>query len=258
MKYNFFSYNYWKAIYILTQASMIRMNKHSVLGFVWTLLQPFVHMCIISYIFTSLLKQPSEIMVKNLAISLPLWNFLNISFSKSSDALLSRDNIIKKSTLPTLMFVISDIMVGVVMLGYSLVGAFIFLSIVYYDSVSLIWFLSLLLIIPFIISVMSVSVILGHIVPYIRDMPQIVNMCVSALYWTVPIVYPYTMIPDSKQWIFDIHPIYILIHPIQILFVEGTMPGYEIVLKSIMVMLCSWLVAYLIHKKLRKNIVFYL
>jgi len=236
MKLSFFSVIYWRSIIVLTKSSLVRMNKHSILGSAWALLQPFVHMCIISYIFSVLLKQPAELMIKNLAASLPLWNFFNLSCSNGGMALMLRENIIKKSSLSTLMYVIADLFVGLILLCYGMVAMYSFVAIIYPSALSLNWLWAPLIAMPFIISVLSVAIILSYIVPYIRDIPQLMVMVISTLYWTVPIVYPYSMIPESKQWMFDINPLFLLINPVQILIVEGRVPDLHHIVKSIFVM----------------------
>ena len=255
---NFCSRNYWRSIIVLTKASLVRMNKHSVLGSVWALLQPFVHMCVISYIFSVLLKQPAELMIKNLAASLPLWSFFNLSCNNGGMALMLRENIIKKSSLSTLMYVIADLSVGLILLCHGMIAMCIFVAIIYPSAVSLTWLLLPIIGAPFVISVLAVAIILAYAVPYIRDIPQLVMMCISTLYWTVPIVYPYSMIPESKQWIFDINPLFILINPVQILIVEGRIADVTCLIKALFVMGLSVSVSMFAYKKLSRKVVYYI
>lgn len=250
--------NYYHSIIVLTKASLVRMNKHSILGSVWALLQPFVHMCIISYIFSVLLKQPAELMIKNLAASLPLWNFFNLSCNNGGMALLQRENIIKKSSLPTLMYVMADLTVGLILLGYGMLAMYGFVGIMYFDSISINWLLAPFIALPFVVSVISVATILAYTVPYIRDIPQVMIVLISTLYWTVPIVYPYTIIPDSKQWLFDLNPLFILMNPVQILLVKGTLPELMNMGKAIFVMLICIGISMFTYKKLSSKVVYYL
>lgn len=258
MKHSFCAINYWRSIAVLTKSSLVRMNKHSILGSVWALLQPFVHMCVISYIFSVLLKQPAELMIKNLAASLPLWNFFNLSCNNGGMALMLRENIIKKSSLSTLMYVIADLLVGLILLCYGMVAMYSFVAIMYPDAVSLNWILVPFIALPFIISVLSVAIILSYVVPYIRDIPQLMMMLISTLYWTVPIVYPYTMIPESKQWIFDINPLFLLINPVQILIVEGRVPDMINIVKAVFVMCVCVAISMFVYRRLSRRVVYYL
>lgn len=252
------SRNYRQSIIVLTKASLVRMNKHSVLGSVWSLLQPFIHMCVISYIFSVLLKQPGELMLKNLAASLPLWSFLNFACTNGGMSLMLRENIIKKSGLSTLMYVFADLAVGLVLFCYGVLAMCGFVAILYLDSITPAWLLFPLVALPFIVFVISVAVILAYAVPYIRDIPQIVAIAISTLYWTVPIVYPYSIIPESKQWIFDINPLFILINPVQVLIVEGHLPSSFALFKALSVMGLTVALSIALYKKLSRKVVYYL
>lgn len=95
MKY-FFSKKYWLSVALLTQASISRQNKDSFLGSLWGLVQPFVHIMIISYFFGLVLKLPREAMIMNLVGGLPLWTFIVSSLNISSNSLINRSGIIKK------------------------------------------------------------------------------------------------------------------------------------------------------------------
>jgi lipopolysaccharide transport system permease protein len=249
---------YLNSIIVLTKASLVRMNKHSILGSAWALLQPFVHMCVISYIFSVLLKQPAELMIKNLAVSLPLWSFFNLSCNNGGMALMLRENIIKKSSLSTLMYVIADLSVGLILLCHGMIAMCVFVAIIYPNALSLTWLLIPFVGAPFVISVLAVAVILAYAVPYIRDIPQLVMMLISTLYWTVPIVYPYSIIPESKQWIFDINPLFLLINPVQVLMVESRVPDMIALLKALFVMSISVVISMFAYRKLSRRVVYYL
>ena len=169
-----------------------------------------------------------------------------------------RENIIKKSSLSTLMYVIADLSVGLILLCHGMIAMCAFVAIIYPSAVSITWLLIPFIGAPFVISVISVAIILAYAVPYIRDIPQLVMMLISTLYWTVPIVYPYSMIPESKQWIFDINPLFLLINPVQILVVEGRVPDAISIAKALFVMGLSVSISMLAYKKLSRRVVYYL
>jgi len=214
-------------------------------------------MCVISYIFSVLLKQSNETMVKNLAAGLPLWNFLSTSLNASSMSLISRDNILKRYRTSKTMFIISDIAINLFTLGCSILAMYLLLIIFYFKSLSIIILLAPIVIIPFIISVLSVSIAIGFLTPYIRDIPQIINLALSTLYWSVPIVYPYTIIPESKRFIFELNPLFLLIRPMQVLFVEQRFPDMMHMIKASLVMIVSIIVSYFIYRLLSRNVIYY-
>jgi lipopolysaccharide transport system permease protein len=105
---------------------------------------------------------------------------------------------------------------------------------------------------------MSSGILSAYLTPYVRDIPQFLNVIFGVLYWTVPIIYPYSMVPESKQIFYELHPIYIVLKPMQDLIITGNLPELMIIAKSWLVCILVSLISYFFYKKLARNIIYYL
>ena len=257
-KTNIFSPIYWKSLSILVEASIYRQHRNSFLGAAWGLVQPFIHIVIISYVFSFFLKQPTEIMVSNLVASLPLWSFITNSFVASTKSLFERSMILKKVFIPKTLLPITDVMVYCYILGYSFIAMYSAYMIFYPEKFSASIFLAPIAAMPLIISVIVVGIILAYLTPYIMDIPQMITVIMNAVYWGLPIVYPYSMVPDDKKWLFEINPIFHLMRPVQYLVIEGKWPDNLIVMKAISVTILLILLMVYTLRKISKNVVYYL
>jgi lipopolysaccharide transport system permease protein len=242
----------------MSAAALKRTNKNSVLGSLWSLVQPFIHMIIISYIFSIMLKQPPELMIKNLAAGITLWGFLSNSLQASCTSLITREHIIKRFRTSKSLFIISDVSIHIVHLLYSILAMFVVLLVFFPSTLTIYMVLAPILALPMIISVTTISIAIGFMTPYIRDIPQMVSLAIGTLYWTLPIIYPYNMIPDAKKIFFEFHPIFHLMRPMQYLFTEQQLPGFILIVKACIVMVFSILVSYYIYRKLNRNVIYYL
>lgn len=249
---------YWKSIAILTRAALIRMNKNSILGSLWALIQPLAHMFVISYIFSVLLGQSNEVMIKNLAAGLPLWTFMSSAFNAAGNSLISREVTLKRFRTQKTMFILTDVGVYVVNLLYSIIAMYILIGGLYFSSLTIYMIFAPIVIIPLIVFTMSISLAIGFLTPYIRDIPQIVQLGMTTLYWTVPIIYPYSIVPESKQIFFELNPFFHLIRPLQIVFVEQKFPEYLILAKASFVASLAVIISYAIYKKVARNVIYYL
>ena len=115
-----------------------------------------------------------------------------------------------------------------------------------------------LLALPLIISVMTSSIVAAYATPYIQDIPQFLSVILGVLYWTIPIIYPYSMVPESKQIFFELNPIYIVIKPMQDLVITSELPSMFLIIKSWIVCILVSLISYFIYKKLARNVIYYL
>ena len=254
----FFSKNYWNSVIILTEASVIRNNKDSILGSAWGLIQPFTHVIIISYFFGFLLKQPKESIIMNLVGALPLWTFIVSTLSTASLSLIIRDSIIKKVMISKTIFPLADSLVQLYTLIYSFTAMYIAFIIFYPAKFSLLIIFVPVLALPLIISVLSLAIAVAFLTPYIRDIPQMLIVLFNVLYWTIPIVYPYSLVPESKRILFELNPLFLLIRPVQYLITEGHLPSLMLFSKSILVSIISIVVSYFIYKRFSRNVVYYL
>ncbi|MDX2049670.1 MAG: ABC transporter permease [Rickettsiaceae bacterium] len=250
--------NYWKSLYILTEAAIFTQHKNSFLGSAWGIVQPFVHIVIISYVFSFLLNQPTEIFVKNLVASLPLWNFIVNSSSSSARSLTSRSHLLKKVYIKKDLLPVADVAVHCYTLLYSFFAMYLAAIMFYPANFKINIILAPLCVLPVIISFIFIALIFAYITPYIMDTPQIVTVALNAVYWTLPIVYPYNLFPEDKRWIFEINPLFHLIRPMQILVVEGEIPGFMVILKASIVTILVAIISKLVVSRISRNVIYYL
>ncbi len=257
-KVGIFSPVYWKSLSILVEASIFRQHKNSFLGAAWGLVQPFVHIVIISYVFSFLLKQPAEMMVKNLVASLPMWSFITSSASASTKSLIERSMLLKKVYISKTLLPVTDVLVHLYTLLYSFMAMYVAFIIFYPDNFSFSVLLAPFAAAPLIFSVIAAGIMLAYLTPYIMDIPQIITVILNAVYWALPIVYPYNMVPEHKKWLFEINPLFHLIRPMQILIIDRQFPDYIIMLKALGVTALITLLMIYTVKKISRNVVYYL
>lgn len=253
-----FSKLYLQSLYILIEASIYRQHKNSFLGSAWSLLQPFIHILIISFIFSFLLKQPTEKLVINLVATLPLWSFITSSVVSSTKSLIERSMILKKVYIHKTLLPITDVLVHCYTLAYSFVAMYTAFVIIYPANFSFSVLFSPIAMAPLILSVIFIGIVLAYLTPYIMDIPQMITVLLNVIYWALPVVYPYSMVPEDKKWVFIINPLFHLIRPMQILLEEKSFPNIFIMLNAVIVTILIGLISFLIVKKVSKNVVYYL
>src|SRR5262249_25274048 len=95
--------------------------KRSVLGVLWTMLNPLFLMVILAFVFSHVLRVTMEHFPIYVLSALVLWNFFAQATSWSTACFLSYAPIIKKIYVPRSMFVIATVLSGSVNLLISLV-----------------------------------------------------------------------------------------------------------------------------------------
>lgn len=255
---NIFSLVYWKAIALLVFTANARANRNNFLGSVWVLIQPFVHIVVISFFFSFLLKVPSRDMVGNLVGSLPLWGFLTASLTQAANAFVMREAILKRTIISKTYFPVADVLYNLYQMFLSFSAMYFGMVLFFPDKFSLYIIFMPIMALPLIISVVVLGTALAYITPYIRDVPRLIEVLLSVLYWTIPIIYPYSLIPESKRVFFEWNPLYILIKPVQDLVITGYCTGPVIIVKSWVVSILCVIFSYFVVKKLAKRVIYYI
>ena len=253
-----FTNKYWSGILLLTQVIIARKNSNTFLGSLWGLIQPFLHITVISFFMSFLLRFEPKIIISNLVGALPFWTFIMTSLADSSMALTINSQVLKRALLPKTYFPISNVLGNSYTLLYSF--AAMYFSFLLFFPEAFTWKIIFvpLLSLPLIISVMTSSIVTAYLTPYIQDTPQFIHVLLGILYWTVPIIYPYSLIPESKLILFELNPIYIVIKPMQDLVITGELPSIILIIKSWVVCTLVSIISYFIYKKLAKNVIYYL
>lgn len=115
-----------------------------------------------------------------------------------------------------------------------------------------------ILILPLIICTISGSIAMAFLTPYIRDIPQILNVVLGVIYWSIPIIYPYSLIPEAQRDFFELNPFFIIIRPAQSLVIDGTLPDLLSIGKSVLVAFITVCISYLVYKRFSKRVIYYL
>lgn len=254
----FLSKKYWEAVILLVKASIIRQNKDSFLGSLWSLIQPFINILVISYFFGFLLHQPREFLIMNLVGGMPLWTFILSSLTISSNSLVTRDQVIKKVRISKTFFPVADTLAQLYNLFCSFLAMYCAFILLFPEKFTWQIIFMPILILPLIICTISGSIAMAFLTPYIRDIPQILNVVLGVIYWSIPIIYPYSLIPEAQRDFFELNPFFIIIRPAQSLVINGTLPDLVSIGKSVLVAFITVCISYLVYKRFSKRVIYYL
>lgn len=171
--------------------------KNSVLGFVWSLLNPAMYLVIFWLVFTKFLGQAIPNFAIFLLAGLLGWNLWSTSLSTSATSLIGNASLVTKVYFPREVLPLSAI-------GASLVHFFFQLIVLVIALVALRQRVGLagLVLVP---SALAVEVVLlaglclivAVLNVYFRDVQHLLELALLAWFWMTPIVYPIAF-PQEK------------------------------------------------------------
>jgi ABC-2 type transport system permease protein len=205
----------------------------SILGYVWTLLKPLILFAILFTVFTKFLRLGSNVpnYPQSLLLGIVLWTFFVEATTMSLKSVVGKGNLIRKISIPRYMIPLSVIASALINMLLNLIVVFIFVLFAADNALSV---LTILFLPPILLQLVILSSGAGFMLAALyvkfRDMDPIWEIVRQALFYTIPIIYPLTIIPNATiQKIIMMNPLSQIIQDARVVVTySGTTQGVDI------------------------------
>lgn len=180
--------------------------RRSVLGVLWTLLNPLCMMIILSIVFSSIFKFDVENFPLYVLSGQVIFNFFNDSTTSSMSAIISSASLIKKVYVPKYLFVLSRVMSSFINLMASFTALLLVMVV---TRAELHWtvFLSVIPLAMVVLFSFGVGMFLAAITVRFRDVIHLYSVFTTGLLYLTPVIYPMAALPDVVKTIVMINPL---------------------------------------------------
>ena len=190
----------------LTLRELRSRYKKSFLGWAWSLLNPLATVIVYSIVFAFFLKieppdgDPSGLhnFAAFLLCGLLPWNYLQGGMNASMGALIGNSNLIKKVYFPREVFVVSAI--GSLLVSFLIELGVLAAILLVMGNMVLPWIpVVLVLVVIQSFFVLGIGFLLSVLNVYFRDVQHLVSIALMALFYSAPIVYPISVVPEEAD-----------------------------------------------------------
>ncbi len=183
----------------LTKTDFKLRYQGSVLGYLWALLRPLMMFAILYIVFAKLLRFGGDIphYPVYLLCGTTIWSFFTECTSQGIQAIVTRGDLIRKISFPKYIVVVSATLTAVINMLINLVVVIIF-ALINGVEPSWTWLLVPFSLIELYILSLGISLLLGAVNVKYRDITSIWDVCIQALFYAVPIIYPISMVASSS------------------------------------------------------------
>jgi lipopolysaccharide transport system permease protein len=191
--------------------------KGSVLGNLWSIVNPLSQLLIYTYVFSVVLKVKLSLkgLPANENVSFGLWLFAGllpwIAFStglvQSAGSVTGQPNLVKKVVFPLSLLPLVPIFSAFIESSFGLIMLIFFVAL---SSGTLHTTLALLPLvwIPQLLLTAGFGYLAAGLTVFLRDIPQTLNVILNIWFYVTPIVYPITSIPESwRNWVLWLNPL---------------------------------------------------
>lgn len=199
---------YRHLFYFLVMRDIKAVYRQTVLGIIWAVIGPVMSMIVLTFVFGTLAKMPSEGLpypIFAFAALVP-WSYFTNALSGGTNSLLQNSHIVTKVYFPRIILLLVSLCSGLVNFGISmvlLIGLMLYFGVA--PTVNVVW-LPLFLLLGM-ATALGLSMILAPLNAQFRDVAQGVPYLISLGLYVTPIAYPLRVVPEPFRTILELNPI---------------------------------------------------
>ena len=231
--------------------------RRSILGYLWSLLNPLLMMLVMTLVFSNVFRVEVENFPMYLICGQTLFNFFSESTTMSMRAILDNGALLRKVYIPKFIFPLARILSSFTTLLFSLTAILLVMVI---TGTPFSW-TALLFPVPMLtllIFCCGVGLVLAALSVYFRDITHLYSVLTLAWMYATPIFYPLDGISPVIQHVIKLNPLYHYINLLRNLVIYGNIPGpntWFVCFASSMIML---LIGGAIFHKLQGKFILYI
>lgn len=201
--------------------------RRSFLGYVWSLLNPLLMMCVMTLVFSYMFRFDIPNYPLYLITGQTLWSFFNESTNMSMYSVLQNGALIKKVYIPKFIFPISRVLSSFVTMSFSLAAILI---VMVFTKAPFYWTILLFPIPLFflLLFAMGIGMVLSALSVYFRDITHLYGVLTLAWMYATPVFYDAAVLPANVRATIAWNPMYYYISFFRSLILYGQVPGKSV------------------------------
>lgn len=248
-------YNYREMIYNLVRKDLRGRYKGSVLGFLWTFINPLLQLVVYTVVFSIILNSGIEKYYLFLFVALIPWTFFSSCISGGCASIINEKNLVTKIYFPREVIPISYVTSAFMNMLFSFI---IVLLVVFVagDNVNVVAWVSLpvIMIVEYIFA-LGCTLLLSALTVYFRDIQHIMGIVSMAWQFLTPVMYSSERVPDELMPIFLINPMTSIINAYRDVLYYGVFPNFGDMIIPTIISVAVLAVGFLVFHKMQRNFV---
>lgn len=211
-------------IFLMVKRNFVARYRRSVLGVLWSVLNPLLTMIILSMVFSMLFQvQITNFPIYVLSGQL-IFSFFSEASSQAMRSIVGSGMIIKRIYVPKYVFPLTQVLSSAINVGFAFIAFFI---VFIFTRQPFSWTL-LLIPIPAIytfVFALGIGMLLSSVMVFFRDIGYIYGVGITLVMFLSAIMYPVEILPARIYHLIHLNPLFHYISFFRDLTLNGTVPG---------------------------------
>ncbi len=246
----------WFTVTSLVSRDFKLKYRRSLLGVLWSVLNPLLMMIVLSIVFSAFFKFSIENYPLYVILGNVMFALMADSTSGAMTSIIESSSLIKKIRIEKLIFPVEKVVFQLVNFCISLIAVaavMIFFQVVPHVSLAA---LPLLLVYVVLFST-GIGLALAALSVFFRDICHLWSVVITAWTYATPLFYPVDILPDWAAPLMQYNPMYHYVSYFRDLILNGTVPGLQENLLCLGMAVVAFAIGLIIFKKTEKKFILY-
>jgi ABC-type polysaccharide/polyol phosphate export permease len=180
--------------------------RRSIIGFVWTMLQPLLMMLVFYVVFSSLFRFDLPNYPVYALAGILFWNFFSQSIVASMNSLRGNAALLQKLPVPMAVFPLATVISGVVNLLFALAPTLVIVVVLERKLSPALLFLPVSILLAALFT-LGAGLLLSPLAVFFSDVVELIGVLLTVLMYLTPIFYPMDILPAKVRWVVRFNPV---------------------------------------------------
>ena len=232
--------------------------RRSVLGVLWSVLNPLLMMVVMAAVFSYMFRFSIENFPLYLILGTIMFAFMSNGTSSAMSSIIQNQALIKKIRIEKMLFPLEKATFELLNFAISLIAAAVVM--IYYQiapSIHALWGLPFLIICVTVFTA-GLGLLVSALSVFFRDVMHLWSVILTAWNYATPIFYPYEMLDGWMQTVMQFNPMFHYVTFFRDIMMWDTNPGGMECLICLGMALVTLLVGYVVFRKAENRFILYI
>lgn len=246
-------YKYRQMIFSLVHKELRGRYKGSVLGFLWTFINPLLQLIVYTFVFSIIMRQQIDRYYLFLFVALVPWIFFSTCISAGSNSVFIYGDLVKKIYFPREVLPISFVTSQFVNMLYSFIVVFAVIIVTRFGVNFLaLLYLPVIMFVEYLLA-LGMTFLFSAITVYVRDVAHILGIITMAWQFLTPVMYPSSKVPQEYMTLWNLNPMAPVIESYRTVLYYKQIPDIKTMSLAVVMGLLFLIIGELVFSKLQKG-----
>ncbi len=246
-------YEYREMIYSLIKRDLRGRYKGSVLGFLWTFLNPLFQLVVYTFVFSIVMRAGYDKYYLFLFVALIPWIGFSSSVAGGASCIWSQKDMINKIYFPREVLPIAHVTCQLInmLLSFLVILAVVIVTGHGLNPIALLY-LPIIIIVEYLLA-LGLTMLVSAVTVFLRDVEFVLGIIMMAWQFLSPVMYGADMVPEELQGLFALNPMTPILVAYRDVFYYKQVPQISTLLQATILGIILLIVGVAVFEKLKKH-----